>query len=68
MIICYFIIGLVYSLSTLMMNVRLSKLGYWPEYGEYNLAFRISCVIIDFICWPFSVALDIIRTIIIVND
>lgn len=68
MIICYFIIGLVYSLSTLMMNVRLWKLGYWPEYGEYNLAFRIGCVIYDFIFWPFSVALDIFRTIKIIMD
>lgn len=68
MIICYFIIGLVYSLSTLMMNVRLSKLGYWPEYEEYNLASRIGCVVFDLICWPFSVALDIFRTITIIMD
>ena len=68
MINCYFIIGLVYSLSTLMMNVRLWKLGYWSEYGEYNLAFRIGCVVYDFIFWPFSVALDIFRTIKIIMD
>ena len=68
MIICYFIIGLVYSLSTLMMNIRLWKQDIWPEYGTFSMTFRISCAIIDFICWPFSVALDIFRTIIIVKD
>ena len=67
MIMMYLIIGLVYSVSTLLMNIRLWKQDFWPEYGEYNILYRLLCVIFDFILWPCSLCSDIVRTIIMLR-
>lgn len=63
MIMIYLFIGFIYSLTAVMMNIRLWKQDIWPDYGEYSILKKILFALFDWILWPISIASDITRTI-----
>ena len=66
MIICYFVIGLVYSITALGMNIRQSLMGEFQQYNDYKVWQKVVMAVMDGLFWPLSVAMDIYRTVIII--